>query len=334
MQERQQVYDTFWKFAAERLGMYMRRLRGDPLPWTCDPILSSHRFTNVYRATDRVSQFLIREVQYAEHRSQVPDEIFFRTILFKLFNRVETWRLLEAALGPMSWQSADLSAIREVLDSAFTRGTRLYSAAYIMPSPAFGHVRKHANHLALLERMMLDGVPAKLGRHRSLREVYETLLSYPGMGPFLAFQYTIDLNYSNMLDFEESEFVVAGPGALDGMSKCFERLGAWDPQGVIMAMAERQEREFSRLGLNFESLFGRRLQPIDIQNIFCEISKYTRVSHPNISGASGRTRIKQTYEPSFHPLERPYFPPRWRLQVPSTKHSDDSAFHAQRVFAF
>lgn len=331
MRVREQIYDTFWKFAAERLVMYMRRLRGEVGPWTGDPILSRHRFTNAYRATDRVSQFLIREVQYADHRSPAPDEVFFRTMLFKLFNKVETWALLESVLGPIAWQSADLNAIGDVLDAAFARGTRLYSAAYIMPAPAFGRTRKHGNHLALLERMMLDGLPARLRRAGSLGEVYQALLSYPGLGPFLAFQYAIDLNYSRMLDFDEADFVVAGPGALDGISKCFEDVGGMAPDTVIMAMVDRQEREFARLGLSFDSLFGRRLQPIDVQNLFCEISKYTRVSHPGLAGGSGRTRIKQSYEPSGRPLERPCFPPRWGLKVPLML---SAATPVQNAFAF
>jgi hypothetical protein len=186
-----------------------------------------------------------------------------------------------------------------------------------MPSPSFGHVRKHGNHLALLRRMMEDGAPAQLGRSKSLREVYETLLPYPGLGRFLAFQYTIDLNYSEMLPFGEEDFVVAGPGAVDGISKCFEDIGRAEPEAVIMEMTDRQEAEFRRLELPFEGLFGRRLQPIDIQNVFCEISKYTRVSHPAVEGANGRKRIKQSFEPSDKAIEKPFFPPRWQLQVPN-----------------
>jgi hypothetical protein len=35
--------------------VYQAHLRGDPPPWTSDPIVASHRFTNCYRASDRVS---------------------------------------------------------------------------------------------------------------------------------------------------------------------------------------------------------------------------------------------------------------------------------------
>ena len=310
------VFDSYWKFAAERLGIYYRRLSNPSGPWTHDPIIAAHRFTNSYRAADRVSQFLIREVQYREDRSQAPTEVFFRTLLFKIFNRIETWRCLERELGPLSWQSSDLNRISEILDREISGGTRIYSAAYIMPSPNLGHKRKHANHLALLARMIGDGLPGRLMRASSLATVYQMILAYPGLGPFLAFQYAIDLNYSTVIDFDESDFVVAGPGALDGISKCFHDGTMLDATSVIYAMTDRQEQEFARLGLDFKGLFGRRLQPIDCQNLFCEISKYARLAHPEIEGISGRTRIKQQYRAGApEAVESPFFPPKWKLAV-------------------
>ncbi|QGN55913.1 nucleotide kinase domain-containing protein [Novosphingobium sp. Gsoil 351] len=310
------VYDTYWRFAAERQAVYLRRLDGQPGPWTDDPVLRRHRFTNCYRAADRVSQFLISEVQYGPHRSPAPAEVFFRTMLFKLFNRVSTWHMLERSLGHISWQSADPELICQELDRAIDRGTRVYSAAYIMPSPNFGHSRKHRNHIALLWRMMDLGLPGQMAATDSLQEAYKLLLDQPGLGPFLAFQFAIDLNYSTLMTHEESEFVVAGPGALDGISKCFADVGRAAPEDVIHWVCERQEREFAQRGLDFPGLFGRRLQPIDCQNLFCEISKYARVAHPDVVGRSGRTRIKQLFAEDRRPLPAPQFPPRWHVVTP------------------
>src|SRR5436309_114238 len=87
------VYDTYWRFAAERQRIFFRRLKGVVPPWTADPILLRHKFTNAYRASDRVSQYLIRHVIYEGDQS--PEEIFFRTLLFKFFNKIETWELLK-----------------------------------------------------------------------------------------------------------------------------------------------------------------------------------------------------------------------------------------------
>ncbi len=310
------VYGTYWRFAAERQAIYMRRLSNPVGPWTADPILAAYRFTNAYRASDRVSQFLIREVQYHEDRSQEPRELFFRTLLFKIFNRVDTWRALERELGPLTWVGTELDAVARVLDTLMAKGERIYSAAYIMPAPALGHARKHANHLALIKRMLNDRMPERIRQAPSLRSVFETLLRYPGLGPFLAFQYTIDLNYSALLDHDEGDFVIAGPGALDGIAKCFAHTGRRSPEEVIHWVCEQQERGFADAGLSFQTLFGRRLQPIDCQNLFCEISKYARVAHPDIKGVSGRTRIKQSFRRAPDPLPPPMFPPRWSLQTP------------------
>src|SRR3954447_13486696 len=67
------VFDTYWRFAARRQQVYESRLAGIPGPWTSDPVLRNHRFTNCFRAADRVSQFLIRDVVYTG--SQRPDEL-------------------------------------------------------------------------------------------------------------------------------------------------------------------------------------------------------------------------------------------------------------------
>lgn len=309
------VYDSYWRFAAERLAVYYRRLSNPQGPWTKDGTLRKFRFTNTFRASDRVSQYLIRDVQYKAGRAQSTPEVFFRTLLFKIFNRIDTWEHLETRLGQLSWEHTRLEDIEVILDELLRRGHRIYSAAYIMPSPNFGKARKHSNHLALLAKMMSDDLPTKIAKARYLRSAYELLLGYPGLGPFLAFQYTIDLNYSSIMHFDEADHVVAGPGALDGISKCFVNGHTLDPVRIINLMVDQQEIEFQKRGLPFNGLFGRPLQPIDCQNIFCEIAKYARVVHPEILGISGRTRIKQRYQESVaKEVSAPMFPPKWNIR--------------------
>ena len=94
------VFDTYWRFAAERQAIFYRRLQGRSDRWTSDPILQNYRFTNAYRAADRVSQYLIREVQYGSGDHKTRRRVFFRTLLFKIFNRIETWDALECARRP------------------------------------------------------------------------------------------------------------------------------------------------------------------------------------------------------------------------------------------
>jgi hypothetical protein len=316
---RTSVFDLYWRFAEERQAAYFRRLEGQPEPWSRDTILQQYKFTNVYRAADRVSQFLIRRVIYNEAYPAAPAEVVFRTLLFKLFNKEDTWRLLESQLGAPTWQSYDFDRFDRVLSSAAAAGQKLYSGAYIMPPVSLVKTGvKHQGHLRLLELMLSGDFVRRLQQTTSLQAVFELLKSYPSLGDFLAFQLAIDLNYSNVVDHDEAEFVVAGPGARDGIAKTFVGAEGADPVDIIRFMVDGQNDEFVRLGLNFRSLWGRPLQLIDCQNLFCEISKYTRASHPEIQGLSGRTRIKQMFRPQAQ-AQQPWFPPKWGLndRIPS-----------------
>lgn len=304
------VFDTYWEFAARRQAIYNARVDGGAGPWTNDPILKAHRFTNCFRAADRVSQYLISQVLYAG--DSAPEEVVFRALLFKMFNKVSTWELLTAELGQLTWAEFDHAAYDKVLGDAIAAGQRLYSAAYVIPPPRFGAVRKHTNHLRLLAHIMSSGLPARLQDTITMKQAFELLRAFPGMGDFLAFQFLIDLNYSEMLDFSEMDFVVAGPGARDGLRKCFGPQASGIEADLIRYMADTQDSNFRRLGLDFGGLRGRPLQLIDCQNLFCEVDKYARVAHPDVPGISGRSRIKQKFT-AVNQSMTAWFPPKWGL---------------------
>lgn len=308
------VFNTYWRFAAERQNVYFRRLAKQAAPWTHDPVILVHKFTNAYRAADRVSQYLIRRVIYRDDLPNSDAEVLFRILLFKLFNKIETWEFLEHTFGAITFKSYKFEHYDRLLAQAMRAGGRIYSAAYIMPpgGSAFGHAAKHQNHLRLLEKMMADGLADKLSKMRKMQPAFELLRSYPTIGDFLAYQFVTDINYSEVTDFSEMEFVIPGPGARDGLRKCFADTAGLNEPELIRLVADNQEREFERLGIQFQTLWGRRLQLIDCQNLFCEVDKYARVVHPEVSGISGRTRIKQKFSPTGS-LERPWYPPKWGI---------------------
>ena len=280
-----EVFDTYWCFAAERQRIFFRKAARCQPPWTADPILLRYRFTNAYRAADRVSQFLIRRVQ--AEGPQNASALFFRTILFKLFNRSDTWVLLEAKCGPLTPETFDYSSCERALSDAMALGRRIYSAAYIMPSGRVEGQHKHQAHLKLLEAMMRDDLPGQLAECGSMQRAFDLLRQYPMIGDFLAYQYVTDLNYSDLLNFSEMEFVMPGPGARSGIRKCFADYGSYSESDLIRWMADHQEEEFAKRGIEFSSLWGRPLQLIDCQNLFCEVDKYARVYHPELARLIG-----------------------------------------------
>jgi len=308
------VYDSYWFLAYERQEILFKRLHGARAPWTQDHILLRHKFTNAYRAADRTSQYLIREVIYRPELPSTSCEVFFRILLFKLFNKIETWQLLERTLGEITLADYRFEHYDRVLQVALNAGQQIYSAAYMMPPgrSVFGYERKHQNHLRLLEKMVADHLPQKIADAGSMAEAFELIRTYPTIGDFLAYQYVTDLNYSELTDFSEQEFVIAGPGARDGIRKCFADSAGMGEADLIRLMMDRQEQEFDERGLPFRNLWGRPLQLIDCQNLFCEVSKYARVRHPDVMGCSSRTRIKQLFKPTKRNLTY-FFPPKWGI---------------------
>jgi hypothetical protein len=307
------AFNTYWRFAAERQKVFMARVHGNSHPWTSDQILQNHKFTNAYRASDRVSQYLIKHVIYSEVISE--RDVLFRTLLFKLFNKIDTWKLLEEQLGPIHLATFSPDRFGSILNKALNSGGKIYNAAYIMPSgpkKKYKGKRKHEFHLQLLENLFKTSFPEKIIESRSMAEAFSRLLQVETFGNFLAYQFITDINYSDIVNFSELEFVVPGPGALDGIRKCFSDIGEYAPADVIRMMADEQKEHFSRLNIDFPSLWGRDLQLIDCQNLFCETDKYARIAHPEISGVSGRTKIKQKFF-SQSAVPTPWYPPKWGL---------------------
>lgn len=307
------VFDTYWKFAAERQNIFFNKINNSTY-LTHDKVLLKHKFTNAYRASDRVSQYLIKNVIYSD-RKYTEYDVIFRILLFKIFNKISTWELLESELDDIRIETYNFDRLRKILSDAKEAQESIYSGAYIMASGKsyFGYNLKHENHLRLLEKYFVkEGFADKLIHSNSLSDIYKSLLQLPTLGSFLAFQYAIDINYSEVVDFSEMDFVVPGPGAKDGIRKCFTDLGDFTETDIIKWVTDGQEKNFSRLNLEFKNLWGRKLQLIDCQNLFCEVDKYARVVHPDISGVSDRKRIKQTYRANKDKIDL-FYPPKWDL---------------------
>jgi alpha-glutamyl/putrescinyl thymine pyrophosphorylase clade 1 len=307
------VFEAYWAFASDRHAVFERRISGGPGPWTTDPIIEEYRFCNAFRAADRVTQELVAAA-YA-NRDQRPDDVFLRTLCFRLFSRPETWRLIEAEVGQLGVGTFDAARLGDRLEDARSAGARLYTGAFILAAgPAYGHRRKHRNHLALLEAMLEAEMPARVAGAGSLGEVYELLLAWPLIGPFMAYQLATDLNYTTLIDFDEDDFTMPGPGALRGLGKVFVELGDLDPAGAIHWLCRYQGRCEEELGIAPPRLFGRPLHAIDVQNLLCELDKYARVAFPELK--SNRSRIKQRFEADPTPLPMA-FPPKWDLDIPA-----------------
>lgn len=315
-QPRAEVFDIFWRFTAERQRIYEQRVAGTPGPWTEDRILREYKFCNVFRAADRVSQALINEVIYVDDTTAAED-LAFQIVLFRTFSNIATWRSLVTQLGrkPIV-DDVRGNDLEEALNAVRDANGRLYTGAFILcATDAYGRSVKHLNHVELFRDMFVHrALQGRILGATSLRQMYDDLHEFPLMGDFMSYQVAIDLNYSELTEFSENDFTQPGPGALRGIKKVFENTGDYSPSDLIHWMVDRQDEEFATRGLAFNGLFGRALQAIDVQNLFCETDKYCREALPDLKSA--RSRIKAKFAPSSAALEAK-FPPKWNVTAPA-----------------
>lgn len=313
MVKREKVYNLYWYFAAERQKIFFKKLKGESAPWTDDKILQEYKFCNSYRASDRVSQYLIKNVIYNGKKYEDGD-MLFRIVLFKIFNKESTWEILKEELGDIGLNNFSFNKYSKILEKAKGEGKKIYTDAYMScANKAYGYNKKHENHIALLEEMFLkDKIQKDIIRAKNMEEGFRILRKYPLIGDFMAYQLITDINYSEVVNFSEREFTVAGPGSERGIKKCFIDLEGMTKEDVIKWMCDNQEQEFKKLGLEFKRLGDRPLQYIDCQNLFCELDKYCRQALPELK--SNRVKIKKKYLQNKEKIEYMY-PPKWNVNL-------------------
>lgn len=305
----------YFYFMQERMNMFWRKCQNpDSYEWTNDPILRKYKFTNVYRATDRVSQYLIRNVIYADMNAR-PEDVMLRVLVFKVFNKIETWEYLKEHLdAPITVDNFDPQKIARILTTC-QRNQPIFSNAYMMTG---SHAKydylstKHEKWLTMLKKEVVDTMLlARLQKLGGLGEMYEVLHDCSFIGPFLAYQYAIDLNYTPYFEFSENEFVKAGIGAIRGIKKCFVDYGE-NYEDAIRYVAEHLENLQERYDCtDFKPLPGHQPTLIDLQNCFCETDKYLRAKMPELK--VDNVRIKQTYKCVGTPVEY-MFPRQWHIK--------------------
>lgn len=303
----------YFYFIQERMNIFWGKYNHqDHL--TDDPILQEYKFTNVYRASDRVSQYLIKNVIYRDLDRYAPEDVLLRILVFKVFNRIETWEYLNKYLD-VRVNTYNVERLSKLLTKR-QKDYPIFSNAYMM---AGSHVRyadiktKHQVWLQMIEDEFIQGRGfEKVMEAKSMSEVYSQLRDYPLIGDFLAYQYTIDFNYSPYLNFDEDSFVKAGVGAVRGIKKCFLSFGN-NFEDAIYYIHDHFEELQERYGYTaFRPLPGRKPKLIDLQNCFCETDKYLRAKMPELK--VGNIRIKQRYKPTKDRIHF-YFPDKWGVTL-------------------
>lgn len=195
-------------FMRERHLVHLRRASGLPPPWTEDEVLATYHFCNIYREIDKVSSWLLEKF-YTPLRGS--GRVWHAACVARLgSNLPETL----SSLGTGEWDRRHFENVLNVRRTAGLPVSR--PAAYrIIGGDATGRewVSQLGRRLDVIWSYREDVVT--LGRNPWAW--YAWLSGFHSVGPFLAYQVTLDLVMAGEVD--DAKFIILGPGSERGLER-------------------------------------------------------------------------------------------------------------------
>jgi DNA polymerase-1 len=283
--------DDLLYWTGERVQMRVRKERGDPEPWTADPILRDRRFCNVRREDDAVTRWIAKN--WRTPHADDPD-LFVAMTIARLVNKKET---LEALGYPLPWDPERFLSVMAGLKTP-------YSAAYTITAGSNKrdektgeklYPNKPAFQVAEIFGPLWQARTFTRPRAGDTLERFSARLSgFKYLGSFYRGQIIADLKYVEPLRSAPDwmTFAEPGPGSKPGLNRVLGRPAdaPWTDnewRGELRWLREEIAPDLERLGLG-------DLHMQDLQNVCCETNKFLRAR----SGEHVRMR---KYRPTTQP---------------------------------
>ncbi len=276
----------FTSFMRERHNIWVKRHKGQPPPWTTDPVLSEFRFCNVYRELDTVTIWIrenIRE-KFADHKW-----LWFMLCIARRINLPATLEELMAdkkgAWPTGSSRSCHWSPARmvELLDARTARGEPVYTGAYMITAETGAeHKGKtksattaYSNLLPLWQKER-DIEPYL---HQTLQLAFQSILGQGfAWGPFMTYEVVSDLRWTRYLQdaADIKTWANAGPGAFRGLNRVYGRpyKQASKPEQALVEMQDLLKAVSKSWP---KSALWPALEMREIEHSLCEYDKWKRV---------------------------------------------------------
>lgn len=260
-----------WAWIKEREQVRMRKDRGDPQPWTDDPILSTYRFCNVRREDDRGTIWIRENIRkpFADHPC-----LWLMLCIARQINWPDTLaELIAAKAWPLDSTFAP-AQITAILNARKARGDKVYTGAYMISAPA----TKGADKQAYIAETVIGALWRRrnffhLWKNATLQSTHRRITESNGWGNFMAYQAVVDMRFTSLLrDASDARtWAAAGPGTLRGLNRLHGRRVDF---GLTQEQALSEMRAIYRI---VEAETGVAMDFSDVPNVLCETDKYLRV---------------------------------------------------------
>lgn len=292
------MFQLYHDFVVGRHRIWEKRQFGAEPPWTDNPVLRSHKYTNVFRILDPGTQFVMTDLINPELS---PEDQLYRLFLYRHTGRIEAWQFFQLMTGdyPVVGQG---ELVREMFKQYRTVANSVFTNAYLVfPQSQTPGTDKLDSIVDLADRIFFGSTGARFADEVYPERQFRLLQSQPGVGNFMAMQILTDWGYTpHCGEDRENSFIVPGPGAEKGAQLIRPRAGAHaNATDLIYKLQEEWQ-----LDLDCPSLDGRYPSLMDVQNTLCEFSKYAR--HLN---KDARADYKVQHP---GPQPTPVLPEHWR----------------------
>jgi hypothetical protein len=261
-------FQMYLRFVEERHNIWRLRQLGEPPLWTGDAILASKKFTNVFRVLDPGSQYVFRL------KSANPETSLMRLFLYRHTNRVEAWEWLTEQGDGYLPDFDDLGTVLEYWKEYRAQGNPIFTGAYLVyPQSSSPGTDKLESIIRLTQRLF---GPEKLAEEflqaTTQKDRFAALRRHKGVADFMSMQILTDWGY--LYPQDENEFIVPGPGARRGVQAITKTP---DQVGFMRFAREEILAGDNCPTIDLDDRGAVRYPSImDVQNTFCEFSKYVR----------------------------------------------------------
>ena len=169
--------ERFCYWINERHAIYQKRAKGQPAPWTDDPILRDYKFTNPFRENDRVTVWMRQN--FTKPNSNRPHgEIIFNCCMFRMVGTSEF-------ANAHGWET-DFNAgyTKNLISSMLKQGLRTFTGAYIITNQGLKLPKSEVVVDYFLSPIWenKEALAQIATETQSLQAVHEAMAKYKGWG--------------------------------------------------------------------------------------------------------------------------------------------------------
>lgn len=258
---------AFWDFFTETEMRRVRRERGEPPPYTVDPVLAYYYFPDIFPKDDVHNRYCLDRV------SSIPEEQVWQIHVYRLMNRPATFDAWEAETGKV-WPDSTIDGLgrwRDWLIARRRRGERIFTHLH--------HVRGFDCYVESLQHVVANLGTLTERLRAPLPEAIGVLSQTRNVGKYYAWQISCFLVFVG-ITVDDPEYVLLGPGAIRG-ARCVDFAAA--PLDTIRALRDVQG-EVDQSCFNHPPVTLR-----DLENALCEYARYTNARGLEVKRSSAET---------------------------------------------